>query len=109
LATSPNEQVGKVNVKPCIYAHIFTICLNEGLMTMWLAYQLVASQVTPALNIIIIYSGMMLQYRLGLSNDLNPQDQSISNDDEFRLKTVFFHVHVLYDISCDAVFYHTEY
>jgi hypothetical protein len=108
LATSPNEQVGKVNVKPCIYAHIFTICLNEGLMTMWLAYQLVASQVTPALNIIIIYSGMMLQYRLGLSNDLNPQDQSISNDDEFRLKTGFFHVHVLYDISCDAVFYHTE-
>jgi hypothetical protein len=51
---------------------------------------------------------MMLQYRLGLSNDLNPQDQSISNDDEFRLKTGFFHVHVLYDISCDAVFYHTE-
>ena len=93
LATSPNEQVGnKVNVKPCIYAHIFTICLNEGLMTIWLAYQLVASRVTPALNIIIIYSGMMLQYRLGQPNDLNPQDQSISNDDEFRLKTDFFHV-----------------
>ena len=50
----------------------------------------------------------MLQYRLVLSNDLNPQDQSISNDDEFHLKTDFFHVHVLYDISCNTVFYHTE-